>query len=201
VTYVVVPDKSVDDVFTELMWDTYIRDNFNNGVMRPIAETLLGSAASFIEFTSIPATHSHLMLVLAGRGDTGSSPAVFVRFNGDTGSNYDNQALTGQGSTAAASEGLGTSFFQVGNVPGPSDIANAVGHVVAHIPDYAGTVFHKSISARGTYKTATSSGGVVIAERSGHWRSTAAITSVSILLGTGSLLAGTKATLYGLAGI
>lgn len=34
-TYTAVPDKTAGDVFTEAMWDTYIRDNVNNLIVPP----------------------------------------------------------------------------------------------------------------------------------------------------------------------
>ncbi len=36
-TYTAVPDKAVRDQFTELMWDTYLRDNLNNLIVPPMA--------------------------------------------------------------------------------------------------------------------------------------------------------------------
>lgn len=34
-TYTTVPDKATGDVFTEAMWDTYIKDNINNLIVPP----------------------------------------------------------------------------------------------------------------------------------------------------------------------
>lgn len=162
-----------------------------------LADTTLSGTAATIDLTSIPAHWSHLKLVFCGRGDTGTAPAVVLRFNADTGTNYDSQLLAGQAAAASATEAFGGTTTQIGNIPGVSDVASAAGMCVVDIPGYAGTVFHKTMCSHNTYKTATSSGGVVIAERAGHWRSTAAINQITLLIGAGLFVVGTRVSLYG----
>jgi len=73
--------------------------------MVALATTTLGSAASSITFGSIPATYRDLRIVVSVRSDSVNSPYAQCRlqFNADTGSNYPTVEMTGDGSSAGAS--------------------------------------------------------------------------------------------------
>jgi hypothetical protein len=67
----------------------------------PIATTILGSAAASITFSSIAATYTDLVIVVKGGCDNGS---LRMQFNSDTGSNYSELTMSGNGSTASSSK-------------------------------------------------------------------------------------------------
>ena len=67
----------------------------------PIASTTLGTAAADITFSSIPGTYTDLVLVLYGGFATAASD-LYTQFNSDTGTNYSNSDLRGNGTAAAA---------------------------------------------------------------------------------------------------
>jgi hypothetical protein len=156
----------------------------------PIATTTLSSSASTITFNSIPATYTDLRLVLTAKSTIGGGvvyPAF--RFNSDTGTNYSNTFLLGNGSTASSLRG--SNETQMGISSNGSD-STYFGFYTLDIFGYAGST-NKSILA--TASEDANGGGTVI--RTSHlYRSASAISS--ILLRNGTYEIGTTMTLYGI---
>jgi hypothetical protein len=200
-TYTVVPDKASGDIFTEQMWDTYVRDNANKGVIRPIADTTLGSAAQ-ITFSSIAADWLHLLLVVYSRGQaTVTSADLRIRFNGDTGTNYDIQQLQGVGAVTTAAEAVAATSGLGGVIPGSTAVANSFGGCFILIPDYANSTFHKTVLSWSAAKWTNSAGNSAVRTNVFFWRNVAAINSINLHASTDpNLSIGTRATLYGVAG-
>jgi hypothetical protein len=162
-----------------------------------IYDSTLAATAASITISSIPAGYAHLELEVYARGDTAStSTSVQLRFNSDTGSNYDRQAMNASGTSPAASETLAGTSAQIGNISAASAPADAFGAVTAKIFHYAGTADHKVGLSQSTMKTSTSSSGLQIAHFGFHWRSTSAITSITLLPGAGNFDVGSRFTLY-----
>ena len=68
----------------------------------PIASQTLGSAAASVTFSSIPQGYTDLVIVgNCGISNTGTT--LSLRFNGDTGTNYSETTISGNGSTAVSS--------------------------------------------------------------------------------------------------
>lgn len=151
-----------------------------------IATTTVGvGGALSITFSSIPSTYTHLQIRGINK-DTGVGSGfqvLGVQFNGDTGSNYSLHRLTGNGTAAAAGAGSNTTTFYTGTTV--LNTANTYGGFILDILDYANT---------NKYKTARSldgsdgNGSGEISLRSGSWRSTSAITSITLTT-TGTLIA------------
>jgi hypothetical protein len=156
----------------------------------PIATTTLGSAASSIDFTSIPNTYTDLRLVLIGR--TVSTTLVNLRFNSDTATNYSGTMITGNGS-AAASERQNTVSRIVLPITS-EDWGTSIKTVSLDIFSYAGSTNKTLLS---THSGDTNGAGYVV--RGVHlWRNTAAITSINLIGATANWDTGTTATLYGI---
>jgi len=156
-----------------------------------IASQTLGSAASSITFSSIAANWTDLRLVVVCQ--TGTSATAWIRYNGDTGSNYSNTYMEGNGSTATSSKDTNNTFIYVGEytfVP-----TSNPGLYTIDIFSYAGSTYKTLLSTASL--DANGSGGV---ERAvGLWRSTSAITSVTFQLGGGATMnSGATASLYGI---
>jgi hypothetical protein len=201
-SFSVVPDKSVGDIFTEVMWDTYIKDNMNKGVMRPIGDTTLGFSAASITFSSITTDWAHLWLVFYGRGDSiAPTQAVTMRFNSDSGANYDHTDFNSNNTgafTPGSREQFAQTSFWVGLMPAGTASANLFGGPVVFIPNYANTANNKCMVGHSAQKTAATTGLVMMDTFGGQWRSNAAITTVTLLPGANNFVTGTRATLYGL---
>jgi hypothetical protein len=196
VPYAAVPTKNPGDILTATLWNTYIQGNADAGFMRMLANVTLGSAAATIDFTSIPATFAHLRLVIVGRGDTAAgSTSLGLKVNNDAGGNYEWITLFGRSnSTLAYDTGVTTSPMIVGYLPAAT-AGGGLGISDILVADYASTVLHKGFTWTDKHFDATNraagAGG-------GRWTSTAAINRLTLLLGAGNFIAGSRATLYGL---
>jgi hypothetical protein len=158
----------------------------------PIATTTLGSAASSITFSSIPGTYTDLRLVFTYYVDTGSLYST-VRFNSDSGSNYSYTQIFGNGSSA--SSGSSTNNSNTWLSTGDTISTSLMGMGTMDIFSYAGST-NKTVLVTGSYDK---NGSGVTGRLVSLWRSTSAITSITIgLSGSGNYVAGSTATLYGI---
>ena len=159
-----------------------------------IASTTLGSAAAYIEFTSIPATHDDLVLLASLRSSRNSGgDNVKLEFNGST-SNLSNRYLYGTGSSAASA----SSATAINGIicPDEFDTANTFGSAKIYIPNYAGST-NKSVSAESAQETNASFAYMHIA--AGLWANTSAITSLKLTPSAGpNFVSGSSAFLYGI---
>lgn len=153
-----------------------------------IDEEVMASDAASVTFSAIPGTYRHLRVVF--QCATASAAFILLRFNGDSGTNYDSQMLECHGATVTASASTGNSFITTGF----SNSATLGMSGTVDIPGYARTSFsHKHARAL------AGMAGEYWYDNHGIWKSSAAITSVTFAPNTGDFKAGTVFTLYGLA--
>ena len=159
----------------------------------PIATTTLGSSAASYTFSSIPSSYTDLILVAQTIVTSGSSFSdVFLRFNGDTGSNYSNTYLLGLSpSSSVSGRAANVTVADCGYLSANSGNPNTR---IIQIMNYSNTTTNKTIISRG----ASVNSGQTIAYAN-LWRNTAAINSVLIYPQSGNYAAGTTLTLYGIA--
>jgi hypothetical protein len=157
----------------------------------PIATTTLGSAASSITFSSIPATYTDLRLVMVAKRSGATSNYVVTRVNGDSGSNYSDTQLNGNGSSAASSRNTSAVEWYNGTI---AVIETNPALFTLDIFSYAGSTFKTALSTFNNDRNG--SGGVQY--NVNLWRSTAAINSLTIYASTGNYDTGSTATLYGI---
>lgn len=157
------------------------------------AQTLSATTAS-VTFSNIPTTFTDLAIVLnGGNSRAGSaSDSLTIRFNGDTGSNYSNTNLFGNGSTATSTRNTSATTMRIGDVAGSTSGLNSTS--IINILNYSNPT---------TFKTALGRGNVSQSEvsaRVGLWRNTSPITSVTVLAqeGVANWTVGTTFTLYGI---
>ena len=166
------------------------------GGMTLIAETVLGSAAASITFSSIPATYRHLIIELSGRSDTATTGVenLFMRFNGDSSAIYDWQEHRAEGGTPGSVRVGDDTSHRIGRLVRDSNTAGYVTKVSIRIPSYRDTTFFKGFEG---VHGSMFNGSSTVSVHTGNWRSTAAITSITIQA-TGNFLTGSVASLYGL---
>jgi hypothetical protein len=156
-----------------------------------IATTTLGSAATDITFSAIPATYTDLRITLTGTLVSANQP--FLQFNGVT-STYSSTVLKGNGSTASSYRDTGSSRHYLGDVFVNSS-STLPSFYSVDVFSYAGSTFKTSLlTASMDYN-----GSGLVVRQVALFRNTAAITS--ILLGSGAasnFASGTSATLYGI---
>jgi len=162
----------------------------------PIATTTLGSAQSTVVFNSFSG-YTDLVIVISARDSrSADGDGVQICFNSDTnssGTNYSTTYLDSGPGSSRESNARAISFYQIAaNNSGSS----SYGTVVINIQNYANTT---------TYKTAIGGGGWApnyLARSVGVWRSTDAITSLTLYPGfNGSgftFSTGSTFTLYGI---
>lgn len=151
----------------------------------PIATTTLGSAASSVTFSSISGSYTDLVLVINGTVTGGV--AATLQFNGDTGSNYSQTNLYGDGSSAGSGRQSSITSAPAGS------LGTTQSNTIIQIMNYSNTTTYKTVLSRGSNTT-----GFAIA-RVNLWRSTSAITSiVCALTSSADYNSGTMLTLYGI---
>jgi hypothetical protein len=158
--------------------------------MTALATITLASAQATVTFSSISGAYRDLMLV-ANYSCTASSMTVVMRLNGDTGANYANVSMAGNGSaTNSYSSSGATSWY---TVYGLSD-TSALSNLQVSLLDYSATDKHKSGLIRWG---STGSGTEAQAIR---WANTLAVTSLSVAsLSAGIFASGSTFTLYGVS--
>lgn len=117
------------------------------GDYESIATVTVGSGgAADIEFTSIPATYTHLQIRYIVRStQSATETGINMQINSDTGSNYAWHYLFGDGSSVAAGAGSTQTSLNLVNIPGASATASAFGAGVLDLLDYTSTNKNKTV--------------------------------------------------------
>lgn len=160
-----------------------------------ISTVNVSSGTSSISLTSIPSTYTHLQL--RGIALTSTNQNIGLRFNSDTGGNYNTHSLVGNGSSvvAGATGTSDTNIYPISAYWGTGATYPAA--FVIDILDYANTNKYKVI--RSLAGRNTNGGNEEVSLLSGLWRNTGAITSIT-LVGTGGTNIDTNSSfeLYGI---
>lgn len=197
--FTTVPDKASGDVFTEAMWDTYIKDNLNTGIPVLLASSTLGASAASIDLTGIPQDWAHLNLIAYLRGDTAANTiALRLRFNADTGSNYDRQHMLAYATTVESAEAFGETSAFVGDAPAATATANVFSALTIDIPYYSQATNNKSATTSWADKYGVTTEDLVVGSAAIFWRSVAAITQVTLFPASGNFVSGSRVSLYGM---
>jgi hypothetical protein len=137
-----------------------------------IATITLATSAANIEFTSIPATYTHLQLRVSILSSV-QFGGVAMQFNSDTGTNYSFHNLYGDGAGAFSDAGATQAQMYIYFVGGTTNPSGGVYDIL----DYANTNKYKTM--RGIEGVDANGSGYVNLT-SGNWRSTSAITSIKL---------------------
>lgn len=172
------------------------KDEFRKSMGCVIDSTLSVAAASF-DFTGLPTTYAHMIAVVYGRGDTAAtSIAIGLRLNNDTTANYDFQRLRATASTVSGLESLGATTIEVGSIPAATAGANLFSTVEFSLLNYGGATNNKTVYSHSGWKIGTVSGDLTTDAYSGFWRSSAAVSRVTILPSAGNFAAGSRCSIY-----
>jgi hypothetical protein len=145
----------------------------------PLATVTLGSSASSVTFSSIPATYRDLIVVVAH--SKSALTTYTLRFNGDTTSgNYTGIYMVGDGSSAFSGLDNNIAF------------GDSLTSQIFHIMDYSATDKQKTQLLR---HNRAESQVVAYALR---WANTAAITSMAFTTSTGTFSTGSTFSVYGI---
>jgi hypothetical protein len=165
-----------------------------------IATTTVGAGGSgTITFSSIPSTFKHLQIRVIARGNNADTfDSYYVRYNGDSADNYTHQSFQGDGSTITRTTSSTTNAIRGNDITGNTAAASIFGAGVLDIIDYSSTVKFKNGKLLGGVDR---NGTGMIAFNTGYWRTTAAITSITITPVFGTLFVEYSSfALYGIKG-
>jgi hypothetical protein len=169
------------------------------GAYDSIATTTVGAGgAATITFSSIPQTYTHLQLRYISN-NTNNAFSIRATLNSDSGSNYANHILSGNGSSASTngypSE---TSMSFPRSSYGPGYATTFTGAVV-DILDYSNTSKNKTARGLGGYET-NSGSYQTIDFTSSLWMNTSAITNIVLSSAVGNFAQFSQFALYGVKG-
>lgn len=160
-------------------------------------QVLSGSQAS-VTFSNIPQNYQTLYIKTSTRLDQAST-SMGMRFNNDSGTNYSYRRLYGNGSTVASGQATGQTTLYVCDSTGTDMTASTFSNIDILVPAY-NLSLNKIVSAEGvTENNATLSYSPL---SSTLWNSTAAISSITILMwsaGAGNFVSGSTFSLYGIS--
>jgi hypothetical protein len=157
------------------------------------SSTVGGGGAANIEFTSIPATYTDLLVKLSSRAsDAVNVYALKFEFNSNA-SNYSSKYLYGTGSGSGSSISTTDSFTSYVN--GSNATASTFTSSEFYVPNYASSN-NKSFSI--DYATENNATLAIAGITAGLWSNTAAITSIKFILEGGNFAQYSSAYLYGI---
>jgi len=175
-----------------------------NGAYEAIASAAGTGSSGTITFSSIPATYQHLQIRCILRNDEAANAYrdLRIRLNGDTGTNYNAHLLYGDGTSAIATHRADANtytYITAGLDSYPRDLvtANVMGVAIIDIHDYASTTKNKTTKQ---FLGVDNNGAGRVFMSSGLWRSTSAVTSVSIISEAGNWTTQSQFALYGIKG-
>jgi len=161
----------------------------------PIASVTLSATTASITFSSIPQTYTDLVLIVFAKS-TGTYANFIYRVNSDSGSNYSQTRVSGNGTTATSGRVSNATYFNPVQVAGISD--TGFGLYTTHFMNYSNTTTNKTFLHRTSIQNANAGDGVELL--SGLWRNTAAISTIFLDPDGGDFASGTTANLYGILG-
>ena len=172
-----------------------------------IQTTLITTNTASVTFSDLNtySQYKHLQLRITARGSqTDAATGGNIRFNGDTASNYyrhriglndANNAILSSASSSSTTIGIPNFVPAAGNTTG---VYNAA---IIDILDFSSN--NKTPTVRLFYGYAGEGAGTNAREltlSSGHWNSTASITSIFMNLNNGDFVTGSRFSLYGIKG-
>jgi hypothetical protein len=175
---------------------------FTPGI-RCIDEVVLTGSAASISFTGIDDSYRDLMLPCQARSDQATEyDNAAMRFNNDSGNNYD-WVYKGAhaGNVFAASGGAGVNLIRIAQIEAANSRANVFTPFVIWIQGYRFTDRETLAYSSNSGRFGDRSGLVdlFIRDHRGAWRSQNAVTRIDLFPTTGpNFVSGSRFTLYGL---
>jgi len=165
---------------------------------RAIATYTVDSAgAASIDFTVIPQTYTDLAVMTSIRGNQDNGIIYYLRFNGDSGTNYSNRYILKDSSDPTPQTANDTSQNKMflGIVGGATPTASTFSNDLIYIPNYTSSN-NKSLSFDGAMENNSTTQWMSLT--AGIWSNSAPITSISIFPNTNVWIQHSTATLYGI---
>jgi hypothetical protein len=166
------------------------------GAMQEITSVTTVAGQTSVLFTSIPDGYRDLEVRIHGRSANAVlGQGVLLRFNSDTAANYRwrwDVSIGGQSSNSDTA-------IQLGEIAGTTADGTYVSEMTVTIPAYR-SAFEKATSTVNAFRVANLANDSTAGQGAGYWDSSAAVTSVEILMEAGAFATGSVITLYGVGG-
>lgn len=151
-----------------------------------LGRVVTSGSQTTVSFNSIPATYRDLYIRIVARSARAGQEfdEVRVRYNGDTGSNYDwTRDGSGTGAAFVSSANNETSAV-IGYITGATSTANYPGVTDCRVLEYRGSLWNKA--GLGQFIGESSTGQPYAGVVQHNWNNNNAITDIVVLLGSGS---------------
>lgn len=159
-----------------------------------IASTNITAGSSVISYQSLSSSYTDFVLVASNVTGSVAGTTLYLRFNNDSGSNYSNTEIYGNGTSAASAKN--SSFTVIPMMYFITQGTLQTGQIaIAHIMNYANTSVYKTVIVRENNADDPNypgTGAIV-----GLWRNTAAINRIDVS-NNGYTFNGGTLTLYGI---
>jgi hypothetical protein len=156
----------------------------------PIATQTLASAAASVTFSSISGAYTDLVLVVQPSGSTGGD--LQFTFNSDTAANYSTTWVAGNGTAASSARHSNYNYGEANRWESVTTTLGATTYIL-NLTNYSNTTTYKTTLTRSNSAAAGAAALVTL------WRSTSAITTISLFLSGGTISTGSTFSLYGIA--
>ena len=156
----------------------------------PIASFTVSTAQASYTFSSISGAYTDLVLVFTTLSSAGAYATL--RINGDTGTSYSDTHLKGNGTTATSWALTGQTYTYLNDNGASLNSLTAPTVTTVSLMNYSNSTTYKTILSRFNSSYNEISANVSL------WRSTSAITSITILTSTGTYAVGSTFALYGI---
>lgn len=149
-----------------------------------------GGATASLTISGIPNTGHHLLIRLVGRTTAASTQQFLMRFNGDTGTNYDYYVENRFGNASVTS----VSSIRTSDLTNSGVAAGYTSGGDVTVLNYADPTFYRMVQ----HRSFTNDSGSFLAEAGGGWWKNLAnaISSVTVFPSSGNFVDGTTMSVY-----
>ena len=146
---------------------------------------------------SLDQTFRHLLITWQGvSAQAANEDTVYVRFNNDSGSNYDHIANSLVNTTVTGSPATAQSLLRVGACKAASGTSSKAGQGFVLVQSYAETTNHKTVLGGCFSMYGTTAATMRLELIGGLWRATTAISRVQLAAANGNFTG--RVSVYGL---
>jgi len=156
--------------------------------------TVGSGGAATIDFTSIPATFTDLIVKVSARPTTGGATQLKIQYNSTGGTAYSDRTIEGAGSGTPSSFARSAQAF-IFATAADTTTASTFGNAELYIPNYAGSTA-KSVSIDSVTEANVTGAYMVLV--AGLSTNTAAINAINLTLNATNFAQYSTATLYGI---
>jgi hypothetical protein len=154
------------------------------------------SSVTFNNLQNYATEYSHLQLRIVAQDNVNSSTArvITLRFNNDSGTNYTQHHLLGNGTSVISQRPASTASISSGNIIADKTTASSFGAVIIDILDFSNQSKNTVVRILGGYTSTASQ----VLFGSGVWFNTSVINSIFVGSGVRTYSAGSRISLYGI---